>query len=70
MDKIASAEKAVQKADEFVEKYYLLRRLEEVKKVDSTWIVKYDVSILGPKEIITVNIDSATGEILEYSKSA
>ena len=69
MGEITSVQIAIKKADEFINPYYFFRRLEGAKKVEDVWVVEYDVSILGPKEIVKVKLDSTTGDVIEYTKS-
>jgi len=67
MSEINTAEDAVRKADSFLTKYYLFRRLEGVKKTDDTWVVQYDVSLIGPKKIVIIKFDAKTGSLIEYN---
>jgi len=69
MSEITTAENAIQRADRFLNEYYLFRRLEGAWKGTNVWVVEYDLSILGPKEIVKIKLDSETGDILEYTKS-
>ncbi|MBN1366628.1 MAG: hypothetical protein JW967_01705 [Dehalococcoidales bacterium] len=68
MSEITSVEEAIKKAVSFLNEYYAFKKLEKVKKVGDVWIVEYDVSILGPKEIVIIKIDSKNGQIIEYTK--
>lgn len=56
MNEISTAEDAVKKADLFLDKYYVFRRLDGVKKTDGNWVVKYDVSLIGPKKNCKRNV--------------
>ena len=67
MSEINTAEDAVRKADSFLDKYYLFRRLEGVKKTDDTWVVQYDVSLIGPKKMVIIKFDAKTGSLIEYN---
>jgi hypothetical protein len=69
MSEISTAEDAIKKASGFLSDYYYFHRLESVKKTGNNWIVEYDVSVLGPKEIVTIKLDSKDGSVLEYTKS-
>lgn len=66
MSEIRTAEDAIRKADTFLNKYYLFRRLEGVKKVENNWVARYDVSVVGPKRIVIVKFDEKTGGLVEY----
>jgi len=66
MSQIRTAEDAIRKADAFLTKYYLFRRLEGVKKVEDNWVIRYDVSVVGPKRIVIVKFDKETGGLVEY----
>jgi len=68
MGEVTNVEEAVRIAEQFVGKYYLIHKLEKVTRQDDIWAVKFDVSILGPKEIISVKLDQKTGSIVEYTK--
>ena len=70
MTEINTVENAVKKADEFINQYYFFKKLDGARKAENVWIVEYDVSIIGPKEIVKIKLDSETGDILEYSKSS
>jgi len=67
MSEINTAEDAVRKADSFLTKYYIFRRLEGVKKTDDNWVVQYDVSVIGPKKIVIIKFDAKTGSLIEYN---
>jgi uncharacterized membrane protein YkoI len=69
MSEITTAEDAIRKADSFLSKYYIFHRLETVKKEGDTWVVRYDVSVLGPKEITTIKLDAKTGSVVEYTSN-
>ena len=64
---IITAEDAIRKADSFLTKYYLFHRLENVKKTGDNWVVQYDVSVIGPKNIVIIKIDAKTGSVVEYN---
>lgn len=66
MSEIRTAEDAIRKADTFVSKYFLFRRLEGVKKVEGNWVLRYDVSVVGPRRIVTIKFDGKTGGLVEY----
>ena len=67
MSEITTAEDAVRKADSFLNKYYLFHRLESVKKEGENWVVQYDVSVIGPKNIAVIKFDAKTGSLVEYT---
>ena len=69
MGEIKTAEDAISKAESFLAKYYAFRRLESVKKKEDGWVVRFDVSIIGPKIIVTIKLDKTTGEVVEYISS-
>lgn len=68
MSEVGNVEEAVRIAEQFVGKYYVLHRLEKVGRQDDIWVVEFDVSILGPKETIRVELEQKTGSIIGYTK--
>jgi hypothetical protein len=66
MSEIRTAEDAIRKADTFLDKYYLFHRLEGVKKIEGNWVLRYDVSVVGPKRIVVVKFNQKTGSLVEY----
>jgi hypothetical protein len=66
MSEIVTAEDAIKKADSFLVQYYYFRRLEGVKKTEDSWVVRYDVSVIGPPKIVTIRLDAKTGSVIEY----
>lgn len=66
MSEIRTAEDAIRKADTFLTKYFLFRRLEGVRKVEGNWVIRYDVSVVGPKRIVIIKFDGKTGGLVEY----
>lgn len=69
MSEITTAEGAIRKAELFIDKYYPFRKLEGVRRVVNTWIVRYDVAVLGPKRIVTIKLDKETGDVIEYTST-
>jgi len=69
MNEIKTVEQAVGKAEAFIIRYYAFHRLESVKKSADTWIVRFDVSVVGPKRIVTIRIDKNTGDVIEYTSA-
>ena len=69
MSEIITAEDAVRKADSFLSKYYIFHRLENVKKAGDSWVVRYDVSVIGPKNIVIIKLDAKTGSVVEYTSN-
>lgn len=69
MSEIRMAEDAIRKAELFIDKYYPFRKLEGVRRVVNTWIVQYDVAVLGPKRIVTIKLDKETGDVIEYTST-
>ena len=67
MNEINTAEDAIRKADSFLDKYYMFRRLEGVKKTNDNWVVQYDVSLIGPQKIVIIKFDAKTGSLIEYN---
>ena len=67
MSEIITAEDAIRKADSFLNKYYFFHRLENVKKTGDNWVVQYDVSVIGPKNIVIIKLDAKTGGVVEYN---
>ena len=69
MREITTAEDAIRKADLFITRYYPFHRLEGARRVANTWIVRYDVAVLGPKRIVTIKLDKETGDVIEYTSA-
>ena len=69
MNEITTAEDAIRKAESFLNKYYAFHRLAGVRKEENNWVVRFDVSIIGPKSIVTIKLDSKTGAVVEYISS-
>ena len=67
MSEIITAEDAIKKTDSFLNKYYFFHRLENVKKMGDNWVVQYDVSVIGPKNIVIIKLDAKTGSVVEYN---
>ena len=67
MSAITTAEDAIRKADSFIKQYYTFYRLQDVKKTGDEWVVRYDVSVIGPKSIVTIKLDKETGSLVEYT---
>jgi hypothetical protein len=66
MKEITTAEDAIRQAESFLNRYYAFRRLAGVRKEGDNWVVRFDVSIIGPKSIVTIKLDSKTGAVVEY----
>lgn len=69
MSEITTAEDAIRKADLFLDKYYPFRRLDGVRKTGELWVVRFDVAVIGPKEIVTIKLDKETGDVVEYNRA-
>jgi len=69
MSEIRTTEDAITKAESFVFKYYSFHRLETVKKAADSWVVQFDVAVLGPKRIVTVKLDKNTGDVIEFTSA-
>jgi len=67
MSEITTAEDAIRKADSFIIRYYAFHRLQSVRKEGDEWILRYDVSVVGPPKIIIIRFDAKTGSLIEYS---
>ena len=68
MSEVGNVEEAVRIAEQFVGKYYVIHRLEKVGRQDDIWVVEFDVSILGSKDIVRVELEQKTGGIIGYTK--
>ena len=68
MSEVGNVEEAVGIAEQFVGKYYMVHRLERVERQDDIWVVEFNVSIIGPNEIIRVELEQKTGSIIGYTK--
>jgi hypothetical protein len=69
MSEIRTAEDAIRKADLFIARYYAFHRLDSVRKAADAWVIRYDVSVLGPKRIVTIKLDKETGDVIEYTSA-
>lgn len=68
MPPIRNLQGAVAAADAFIGGYYTFRKLDSANKVNEVWRVVFDVGVLA-NDLITVGVDAATGEIVEFTKS-
>jgi len=69
MSELTTVEDAIRKAESFIDKYYPFHKLESVKKVGNIWIVRYDVSVIGPKVVIIIKLEKQTGDVVEYTSA-
>ena len=66
MSAITTAEDAISKADSLIVRYYSFYRLQNVRKDGDEWVVRYDVSVIGPPKIVIIRLDAKTGNLIEY----
>ena len=66
MSAITTAEDAIKKADSFIVRYYYFYKLQNVRKDGDEWVVRYDVSVIGPPKIVIIRLDAKTGSLIEY----
>jgi hypothetical protein len=65
---ITTAEQAIARARGFLIEYgYRISRPVYAQQDGEQWIVKFDVSILGPRQTIRLTIDSQSGAIMAFS---
>jgi len=69
MSGITTAEDAMRIANTFIDKYYPFYRLQSVRKEGDEWVVRYDVSVVGPKSIVIIRLDKNTGDLIEYTSN-
>lgn len=67
MSEIRTAEDAIEKAELFLMKYYPFRKLQGVRRAENSWIVQFDVSVIGQKIVVSMTLDKDTGEVIEYT---
>ena len=68
MPLIRNAEEAIDAAERMVSRYHAFRKLERVVRDKNEWIVEFDVSILGPLELVRIRLEAETGVVTEYTK--
>lgn len=68
MPAIERAEDAVNTAERFLFKYYPLHRLLKVVKEEAAWLVEFDISILPPRQIVSIRLDPETGNVIKYTQ--
>ena len=65
---ITTAEQAITIGDRFLSRFsYLVKRPLSARQEEDRWEVTFDVSVIGPKQIIRLEIDSESGAITEFS---
>ena len=65
---IATAEQAINRGKTFLsENNYLISRPISAKREGEQWTVVFNVSIIGPRQVVRMTIDSQTGDIMELS---
>ena len=69
MSEIRTAEDAIEKAELFLMKYYPFRKLQSVRGAENSWIVRFDVAVIGPKIVVSITLDKYTGEVVEYTSA-
>ena len=66
MPTIQTAEQAIARAESFLARYYVIKRLQSVRREKDSWWIVYDVSIFPPKEIVEITLDAGTGDVTAY----
>ena len=65
MPSIETLQNAVNIAENLLKKYYPFYKLLTAKKEDDTWLVEFDVGVLG-KQLVRIVLDVETGNVVEY----
>lgn len=63
---IQTVEDAIQRADQFLSRYYAFKRPLAVTKEEDTWLLEYDVGVLRIEKI-RLRIDTNSGAVVEYN---
>lgn len=66
MPPIQTLEQAPNRADQFIARYYVFKRLVSVRQESGSWRLVYDVNILPPAQRVEITLDAATGEVTGY----
>ena len=66
MSPIETAEEATRRAEAFIGRYHAYKRLISVHRQPDSWLLVYDVSILGPKDRVEIILDASTGDVTGY----
>ena len=65
---ITTAEQAINRGRAFLsDNSYMISRPTAAKREGDHWTVVFDVSVLGPRQVVRMTIDSQTGDINEFS---
>ena len=65
---ITTAEQAITIGDRFLSRFnYLVKRPLSARQEKGKWEVVFDVSVIGPKQLVRLSIDSESGVIAEFS---
>ena len=65
--RIRTAEQAIDRATQFLRSHgYYTSRPVSVQREGDHWEVSFDVSFLGPRKIVSLTIDSNTGDITAF----
>lgn len=67
MPAIQTAEEAVDTAERFLDRYHPFRKLTKVVQAGGKWITEFNVSLIGPPEIVHIELDAGTGSVIEYA---
>lgn len=65
MPAILTVEEAIKTAEEFLNKYYVLKRPLDVEKQEDSWLLVFDVGIMV-RERVHLTIDADSGAIIGY----
>ena len=66
MPPIQTAEEAATRADQFISRYYVIKRLLSVHRQGDSWRLVYDIGIFPPASKVEVLLDAATGNVTAY----
>ncbi len=65
---ITTAEQAIDRGSEFLAKNnYLIRRPVSARQEGDQWKVVFDISILGPRQVLQLTIEAQSVDISEFT---
>lgn len=63
---VRTAEQAATLADQFLSRYYSMKRLLSVYLTQDCWRLIYDIRVLSPAQKVEVLLDANTGDVTSY----
>lgn len=62
---IETAEDAIERADQFLSKYYPFKQPLSVKKEEDTWLLEFNVGVLSIQKV-QLRLRASSGSVIEY----